>query len=584
MRDARRRRWLVFDQPVDVICARSVADVISCLAAVEKAVNDRGLWAAGYVGYEAAPAFDRALVTCPDAGFPPLWFGLYAPPRRAAMPKPSSGYPDLCDWQSSVDPEGYRAAVRRIKDYIRAGDTYQVNYTIRLRTAGVGDPAALFARMIAAQTAPYGALVCADGWIICSASPELFFRQDGDTIVSRPMKGTAARGLSAAQDLRQAAILRADPKNRAENVMIVDMVRNDLGRVAVPGSVRASPLFTVERYPTLWQMTSSVRARTTASLVDIFRATFPPASITGAPKNRTMAIIAELEGVPRRIYTGAIGFIAPNRQAQLNVAIRTVLIDSRTGVAEYGVGGGIVWDSEAASEAIECRTKALILDRVPEPFELLETMLWVPREGFRLLDRHLGRLAESARYFGFRANPGRIRNMLAVLATGFRPEPMRVRLILKRNGKFKFETQPFSMPADDGPLRVALAPDPIDASDVFLYHKTTKRDVYRKALEARPGYQDVILWNARREATESTIANLVVEIDGVHVTPPVESGLLGGTFRAELLKRREIYERVVTLDALRGACRVWLINSVRGRYPVAIDFESNAQVLSGFQV
>jgi para-aminobenzoate synthetase/4-amino-4-deoxychorismate lyase len=383
------------------------------------------------------------------------------------------------------------------------------------------------------------------------------------------MKGTAARGLWSAQDQQRAAALRASEKDRAENVMIVDMVRNDLGRVAEMGSVSVPKLFTVEQYPTVWQMTSTVVARTGASLAQLFGATFPPASITGAPKCRTMEIIAELETSPRRVYTGAVGFVAPDGRTQFNVAIRTVLIDRVRGEAEYGVGGGIVWDSDCDREAEECRTKSRILGFSRPPFELLESLLWRPGRGYYLLRRHLWRLRESARYFGFPVDLGQAREELDRLAAGLPAGRHKVRLLLSRQGTIRVEAAPVAAnPAD--PVAVALAREPVDPDDVFLYHKTTCRRVYEQAAKAHPGVADVILHNCRGEVTESTVANVVAEIDGRLCTPPVHCGLLPGTCREELLARGTIVERVITIEELLGSPAVYLVNSVRGKRLVRV--------------
>ena len=345
------------------------------------------------------------------AHFPLLWFGLYEGVEEVELPGLGrrGADPSELDWQASVGPAEFHRQMARIKALIRSGDTYQVNYTYRLRTQFAGDPWNFFLRLVAAQDPPYGAFVDTGEWVICSASPELFFRLDGTRIECRPMKGTAARGRTQAEDLAQAQALQASEKERAENVMIVDMVRHDLGRVAQTGSVKVARLFEVEKYPTIWQMTSTIEAQTEAGLGEIFRALFPAASVTGAPKVRTMQIIAELEPLPRRLYTGTIGFFAPGRRAQFNVAIRTLLANRRTGCAEYGVGSGITWDSDPEAEWQECRAKARILAPPVPAFSLLETMRWTPEEGYFLLERHLERLQDSALYFGFRLDLAALR-------------------------------------------------------------------------------------------------------------------------------------------------------------------------------
>jgi para-aminobenzoate synthetase / 4-amino-4-deoxychorismate lyase len=357
-------------------------------------------------------------------------------------------------------------------------------------------------------------------------------------------------------------------KDRAENVMIADMVRNDLSRIARPGSVRVENLFAVQRYPTLWQMVSKVSARTGASLADTFSALFPAASITGAPKARTMAIIRELESEPRRIYTGTIGFVLPDRRAQFNVAIRTLLIDRQNKTAEYGVGGGITADSTANAEWEETRLKSLICrSRQPE-FSLLETLLWTPQEGYAYLAEHLHRLRGSADYFSYPCTVEAVRAQLAAAVAGYRGVSQRVRLLLDCKGEMRLETVPFAPVDRSRTVRVALAPHPVDDQDVFLYHKTTRRELYNRMRDGLgEDADDVLLYNRRGEVTETTIANIVVSLDGREYTPPVRCGLLAGTCRQHLLTSGQVTERVISLDWFRSQDTFTLINSVRGRYP-----------------
>ncbi len=568
MRDAASGRWLQFSPPCEIVSAASLADVIPALRRVEEAAARRGLYAAGFVSYEAAPAFDPALTAHDCGGFPLLWFGLFDRVQEVDLPA-EPGLAGETEWQAAVGFAEFEANVKRIKELIRCGDTYQVNYTHRLGARLTAEPWEFFLHLAAAQEPPYGAFVDTGEWVIGSASPELFFQLNGYRIVCRPMKGTAARGLTQAQDLAQAEALRASEKERAENVMIVDMVRHDLGRVAETGSVTVPRLFAVEKYPTVWQMTSTIEARTTASLCDIFQALFPPASITGAPKVRTMEIIARLEPSPRRIYTGAIGFVAPGRRAQFNVAIRTFLLDRRTGQAEYSVGGGITWGSQPEAEWQECRHKAKILTTRMPTFSLLETLLWKAEEGFFLLPRHLERLEQSALYYGFAVDMPAVRLELEHLAAGLPHTLQKVRLLVTRAGRITLESEALPKP-DATPPRVALAPGPIDSSNPFLYHKTTNRGLYEAARAARPNYDDVLLFNEKGEVTESTIANLAVEIEGNLRTPPVRCGLLPGTLRAELLERGEMFERAIKVEEMLRSPRVFLLNSVRGMYRVQV--------------
>jgi para-aminobenzoate synthetase/4-amino-4-deoxychorismate lyase len=366
--------------------------------------------------------------------------------------------------------------------------------------------------------------------------------------------------------------LRESKKERAENVMIVDMVRNDLGRVARPGSVRVTNLFDVERYPTVLQLTSTVAAETDASLIGLMQALFPAASITGAPKARTMEIIAGVECSPRRIYTGTIGFVEPGGRSQFNVAIRTVLVHRATGEAEYGIGGGIVADSTLAEEWNESQIKARALAARPPSFDLLETMLWKPDVGYVLIGRHLKRLLQSSDYFGFQVDVLDVRARVEQFAQSLPPTPQRIRVTVSRSGAVDITSKPQDV--DEGFPRIVLAASPVDPSNPFLYHKTTNRSVYEDAIAARPGFSDVLLYNDRGEVTESTIATLVVEIDGELWTPPISCGLLPGTLRAHLIDEGKIREKVITVQQMLTASQRYLMNSVRGFHPIDVLTDS----------
>lgn len=568
--DAAERQWLLFQDPIRIHVAANLESVVRVFRTVEHEVAVNGLYAAGFVAYEAGPALDSALAARPDGIFPLLWFGIYRKPEKIFFPSLSQGDQITIPWEPSVSENEYRHSFRRIKEYIRAGDTYQVNYSFRLRGPFSGDPWKLFVRMVHAQHHGYGGFVNIDSWAVCSASPELFFALEPGNLVSRPMKGTASRGRWHAEDLRQAAWLANSEKNRAENVMIVDMVRNDMGRICTNSNVTVPGLFDVEQYPTLWQMTSTVACKTRANITDTFAALFPAASITGAPKVRTTAIIAELENAPRRIYTGSVGFLSPGGRAQFNVAIRTVLVDKTSGEAEYGVGGGIVWDSENNDELQECYTKAQVLVEQQPDFALLETILWTPANGYFLLDRHLARLADSAVYFSRSVDLAPIRSELNGLARDLPSRPFRIRVLLSKDRKPLFEACPVE-PLPD-PYRLRLAQGPINSRDPFLCNKTTNRTVYEQAMAASHDNDDVLLWNEREEVTESCVANVVVEMDSKLLTPPVQSGLLAGTYRAYLLDQHRIVEEIIKVQDLGRCSRIFLINSVRGMWEVSLSF------------
>ncbi len=569
-----------------VIEARRLAEVVPALQAVEKAVQSEGLFAAGMIAYEAAPAFDRPLSVRPDGDFPLLWFGLYQamePLERLPEAEPLRESPG--PWRPSVDEAHYWRAIEEVRRQIEQGETYQVNYSLRLRSAFKQPPYALFRRMVADHKRGYGAYLDLGRFALCSASPELFFRLEGDRLTARPMKGTAARGRTNVEDERQARWLHESAKNRAENVMIVDMIRNDLGRIATPGSVRVTELFAIERYATLWQMTSTVEARSRATLAEVMAALFPCASITGAPKVSTMEIIARLETLPRRIYTGTLGWIAPGAtdgsdgsdasddrgagalRAQFNVAIRTALVDRQAESVEYGVGGGIVWDSRPSSEYQECVTKAKVLTQPRPRFDLLESLRWTPDEGYFLLEEHLRRLAAAAHYFAFDLDLTAVRKELMRRAQGLPRLWHKVRLLVARDGGVR--CQATAMEATESgtaspAVRLRLAAAAVDASDPFLFHKTTHRAVYERAMAQSGDCDEVLLFNQRGELTEGTRFNLVVERSGRRLTPPVECGLLAGTFRGHLLERGDVEEAVLRRQDLERAEAIFLINSVRG--------------------
>jgi len=568
-------------EPVGVIEARRPSEVVGAIDAAGSAAA-RGLWAGGFVAYEAAPGLDPELsvhvraADDPFAELPLAWFALFErkedPPRLEpgrVDPSGSVGSP----WRPSVDRATYDAAVERIRELIAAGHTYQVNHTIRLRAMIRGDERGFYRDLCLAQRGGYAAFLDLGRFRVLSASPELFFRIDGDRITTKPMKGTAPRGRWSAEDEEIAARLIASSKERAENAMIVDLLRNDLGRICRTGSVEVERMVEAERFETVWQLTSTIEGdlRPEITLLDTFRALFPSGSVTGAPKVRTTRIIADLEDSARGPYCGAIGYLAPpgsgEPRANFNVAIRTVVLDTQTRTAEYGVGGGITHDSSASGEYEEIVAKARVLTDARPAFELFESLGHEPPEGFRHLDEHLERLAASARYFGFRfeleaASAALKRAVIEVT------QPSVVRLTLARHGAMSTDVR--DLPRAEEPVRVALDDEPVDPSDLWLFHKTTRRAPYDRRRERRPDVDDVVLVNDRSEVTESTIANLAVRLGDVWVTPPIDAGLLPGTYRSVLLREGALIERPVTVDEFRGAGELALLSSVRGWRPAVL--------------
>jgi len=561
-------QWLEFMDPARVLVAESPSAVRPVLADVERLTRDFSLYAVGFVAYEAGLAFNLE-TRRPEPATPLAWFGLFETEnvRPLAALAGNGGY-RLGPLHPSIERNEFQKAFDRIKSHLARGDSYQVNFTFKMAGEFGGEPRALFADLVEVQRSRHCGYIRIGDWAICSASPELFFELDGLSIQTRPMKGTAPRGLTAIDDRRRRDDLLASDKQRAENVMIVDMMRNDVGRIAEVGSVEVPHLFSVEQYPNVWQMTSRVTARTRASLPDIFAALHPSASVTGAPKVRTMAILSDLERSPRGVYTGAIGYVPPDGNASFNVAIRTAVVDVAAGQVEFGIGSGIVWDSDADAEYDECLLKGSVIGQAAVHFELLETLRWTPDDGYFLRDRHVGRLREAAGYFDFVLD---LEVVQAALDAAMKEmtQPQRVRLLVQRDGRISIEHTALR---ESAVLNVALASEPVDPRSVWLYHKTTRRDVYDAARRRASTYDDVILWNPSREVTEATTANIVVDRCGTLVTPPVSCGLLAGTFRTELLLRGEIQEDIVTLDDLRSATRLWLINSVYEWRAATVDF------------
>lgn len=487
---------------------------------------------------------------------------------------------------ADTDEAAFSAAIARIHDYIEAGDTYQVNYTYRLRFDAYGSVHALYRRLRERQPVPYGALIgLPDDRAVLSLSPELFMRHDEGVLTVRPMKGTAAASGDAQQDQRAADALAADAKNRAENLMIVDLLRNDLGRVAQTGSVKVDKLFDVQRYSSVLQMTSTVHAqlRDTAGLPEIFDALYPCGSITGAPKHRTMQIIRELETNPRGLYTGAIGYFDPPQSAQtlgnfcLSVPIRTLQLQARSqdGVrkGEMGVGAGIVHDSIAADEYEECCLKARFLIGMQAEFELFETMYAMRDDGVRHLDRHLQRLATSAVYFGFVFDEGKIRAALQAACVAFDDaSARRLRFALRQDGSHTIQSAALTPLVE--PVHILLAEEATDGQDLFLRHKTTIRTAYDAAWRAaeQQGAFDKVFCNAQGQVTEGGRSTLFVKLQGQWYTPPLSSGLLPGVMRSVVLDdpRWNAQERSLTLEDLRNAEQIFVCNALRGVVPAVI--------------
>ena len=577
---AEGRGWNAsFRRPSSQRVARTLDEVIPLIQSAEAAAR-RGSWVALALSYEAAPAFDTALTVKARSEFPLAWMGVFGEPSSSKLATIPGAPPLISEWEPQMSKRHYQRAIQSIRDYIEAGDTYQVNFTFPLVGHLDGDSFSWFRTIAESQGAAYSAYIDIGSHTILSFSPELFVERRGKKLITRPMKGTLARGRWTEEDRERAEQLRSSLKDRAENVMIVDLLRSDLGKIAETGSVEVTELFAVEYLNRVLQMTSTITAtqRPDVSVTDMLRALFPCGSVTGAPKRRTMEIIEELEEHPRGIYTGAIGLIRPDGDAVFSVPIRTLVVDHSNGSATFGVGGGITWDSTSEGEYEECRLKARFLTDPWEDFELLETMALEHGE-FGLLDRHIARAYSSACYFGFRWNDAAVSRAIDDARKSHPMQRWRVRLIISRNGEARTEASPLGGQRS-GPLAVKFASRPVDDNDPLLFHKTTARARYEKELERCRPCDDVILWNGRGEVTESTIANVVVYAEGKHWTPPREAGLLAGTFREELISKGELHVRTITREELIAASSFFLINSVRGWMPATLAIDRDVVAVS----
>ena len=577
---------LLFSDPVEVVTLEAGSSLAGFFTTLEKWL-DQGFFLAGWLGYEAGYGFEPQLFRkfLPGPGEPPLaWFGVYREPQRfrgdalADFLSRLDAAGPFCLDQPRFDytPSDYADIIDIIREHIAAGDVYQVNFTGRYRFSFSGSPQALFMKLRKCQPSAYSALLNTGGSMLLSLSPELFFRCHDGLIETMPMKGTASRGNGPEDDARFKQGLAACEKNRAENLMIVDLLRNDLGRICIPGSVEGADLFSIETYPTLHQMVSTVRGklRHDAGLYDIFRALFPSGSVTGAPKIKAMKLIRELERSSRGVYTGTIGFMTPGRDMVFNVAIRTVELSGCQGV--YGSGSGIVWDSDPSGEYGECMLKARILDdaaRQQTP-GLFETILWTGR--FVWLEEHLERIGLSAGTLGIAFDKGEARALLASLEERMLHEGHRymVRLRLSASGQITIEHEPFAANPAEEPIRLCLAGEPLSSRDRYRFHKTTSRMLYDRFYRcARDrGFDEVLFLNERGEITEAAISNVMVLKDGQYTTPPRSSGLLEGVFRNYFLRNRlNCTEKVLFPGDLLAADAIYVCNSLRGMRRAVFD-------------
>ena len=563
--DADGGAWLLTGCVEEVVCHASDGWP-NCLQRLDQAARN-GAWVAVAAAYELGYAIEARLGPLLPAGASPLlqaWIfehgeWLDATASEAWLAAQAGDTPGgVGALRADITEADYLEHIERIRRYIADGDCYQVNYTFPFSGQAYGAPAALYQALRAAQPVRYGAFIRHANGSILSRSPELFLERRGTTLSSLPMKGTAPRHAAP-------STLSASEKDRAENVMIVDLIRNDMGRLAPAGGVRVDELFHVEPYPTVWQMTSRVIAEPVAAgLPEIFRALFPCGSITGAPKIRAMEIIRELEASPRGVYCGALGFIRPGGDFRLSVPIRTLLVDA-DGQAKLNVGSGVVYDSSPSGEWAECHLKARFLTTLPTPLRLIETLRYVPTEEavFPFLAEHLERLSDSARWFGFPFDADAFRRTLDSVHGD---TPLRVRITLGQQGDLRMETAPLGSGAPADAPTVVLSPHRVHSDDPLLRHKTTARKRYDQELARvmAEGHFDALFLNERDELTEGARSNLFVQMNGKLLTPPQDAGLLNGVLRRRLLRQGQAWEATLTLADLHQAEAVFVGNGLRG--------------------
>ena len=574
--DNQNNKNLLFHSPVEILSTNNLAEIPDIFKTIEEHLQNNK-WIAGYVSYECAYHFENIIADSfqNNSTFPLLWFGIYNSPLNIPKNILDEIIPDplskIANPKLLIDDQTYKKSIERLKEYIINGDTYQVNFTDRFEFDITGNTAELYFVLRKKQHVPYGAFINLDNSQILSYSPELFFNRNGNSISTKPMKGTVRRGRTLDEDYINEEWLRNDEKNRSENLMIVDLLRNDIGRICETGSVAVENMYSIERYETVIQMTSTVNGllKANTSYYNIFKSLFPCGSVTGAPKIHTMQIINELENHRRGVYCGAIGFISPNNEAVFNVAIRT--IEAQNGKGAMGVGSGIVFDSDPQQELEECKLKAAFLLNDDLDFQLLETILWDGK--FIFLDEHLTRMKNSSDYFTFQFSHDKIVHTLSLTAQSFdQRKKYRVRLLLSKNNTPFVEA--FELLESSARNQIKIAPERTNSNDRFLFHKTTNRNFYEKytARAKEDNLADYIFLNERDEITEGAITNIFIERDGKLFTPSVTCGVLAGIYRQEVLRTNLLaIEAVLTLSDLYSSDAIYICNSVRGWKKVTLS-------------
>ena len=554
-----------FTQPIKELKTRDLVEVADLLVQVEN-YQEQGYYVVGYVSYEAAPAFEEKLAVhkAPLLGEYLLYFTVHDRVETSPIPLTYEEVDLPSKWQEVTSATDYEKAIAQIHHHLRQGDTYQVNYTVQLKQDLSANPFAIYNRMVVEQEAGYNAYVEHDEMAVISMSPELFFEQNDRELTTRPMKGTTQRGVTDQEDLAQASWLEQDPKNRSENMMIVDLLRNDMNRISEVGSEHVERLCQVEQYSTVWQMTSTIKSqlREDVDLVAIFRSLFPCGSITGAPKIATMEIIKDLELQPRGVYCGTIGLLLPNGRRIFNVAIRTIQLHK--GQAIYGVGGGITWDSTWESEYREVHQKAAVLYRKQARFKLITTGR-VSQKSLLFEDQHLERLTKASRYFSFPFDPEELRQKIEEECQACDShQNYRLRISLSKSGEMEVSRQVLE-PLSPVFCQAQLCLQEADLQQAFTYFKTTHRP------HLSLGKQEIIYHNAAGELLETSIGNLVLKIAGKLYTPSTSLGILPGIYRQHLLERGQVEEKILTLADLDQAETIYGCNAVRGLYELEVN-------------
>ena len=555
----------IFTDTIKELKTKDIKEVKHLLAEVE-AYQNQGYYAVGYVSYEAAPAFETKfeVIDGPLMSEYLLYFTIHESVQTEPTPLTYKPIALPKSWQELTSAEEYKAAIEHIHHHIRQGDTYQVNYTVQLQQNLTADPFAIYNRLVVEQNAHYNAFIQHDDVSIISISPELFFKKDGDKLTTRPMKGTTNRGLTSETDLAQARWLAQDQKNRSENMMIVDLLRNDMNRISKIGSEDVKSLCQVEQYSTVWQMTSTIETQllTNRSLCDVFQALFPCGSITGAPKIATMEIIKKVEKQPRGVYCGAIGILVPQGPSIFNVAIRTLQMEETKAI--YGVGGGITWDSNWEDEYEETKQKAAVLYRQNPKFDLISTGR-IHQGKLLFLEEHIKRLQESSRYFDYPFNAEKAHYQVEALCQSLDLNTdYRLKMSLAKDGELKFEHSQLTNLSDDFcQARLVEQRHPLDRP--YTFFKTS----YRPHLNIEPHEQ--IYYNHEGQLLETSIGNIVLKIEDQLYTPPVHLGLLNGIYRQSLIAENKLKEKVLTVKDLKQAQAIYGCNAVRGLYELKVE-------------